>query len=487
MEFKKVLKNSFFYSMASALQGMVTFFLLPIYTRYLTPSDYAILALVTSFVGIVSSIMSFQIHTGISRFVIKFMKDEDRAKKYFSGIFLLLSGVLLTGCLMINIFGEKIIKIIFSETSEISYAPFFQIATWTLLPNLLISGGLLLLQALEKGVKFLSVAFASVVINICCGLFFVVFLKVGVIGVLWAQFISAVFGLFFIIWLVRDWLRSVFPGFPIQDIRTSLKYSLPIIPHMLGIYMYMYSDRLILQRFVPLADIGIYSVADTFAFILLVIVNSTTTAYGPRFLKVAEESRLKAQDEAKRFIEIWWGGIMIVFMGYFLFAGVFVKAMTQPSFYRAIPLIPILASAYIFRGLYCFATNGIFFCEKTKFIPVITITAGLLNIMLNLLFIPRYGIFAAAWTTVASYFITFAVAYGIARKCFPVVYPWYSMMKIILLFVVIYAVVRNVNDILPSAALIKFSFSITMFISFAAITAFILKIKGLVIPKHGLL
>lgn len=454
MKFNKVVKNSFFYTIASVLQGAVSLFLLPIYTRYLAPSDYAILALVLSFTAIFSSIMTFQMQAGISRFVIKFMKDEDRAKIYFSSIFILISSFLLFGCAIVNIFGDTLLKIIFSQENKLNYAPFFQIATWAILPTLLINSGLLLFQTLEKGVKYLLVILIQVIVNVSCGLFFVVFLKTGVIGILWAQFISAVCGLLFVIWLIKDWLRLFFK-FPIQDIKDSLKYSLPIIPHMIGIYVYMYSDRLILQRFVPLEDIGIYAVAGTFAYVLLVIVNATTAAYGPRFLKLAEESILKAQKETKRFIGLWWSGIIIMFMGYILFSDIFVKMMTRPAFYPAIPLIPILAGAYIFRGLYCFSVNSMFFCEKTKFIPVITISAALLSIALNIILIPRYGIFAAAWNSVVSYFVTFALAYSFSKKCLPIIYPWKNMAVSVMLLMAGYALINIFNAAISGNMIIK--------------------------------
>lgn len=445
MKYSLILKNSLFYTLASVLQGMISFLLLPLYTRYLTPTDYAMLALVNSFIGIVAVVITLQIQTGIPRFVIKFLKDQDRAKKYFSSIFILLSIIVIFGCLAINLFGEIIIKVAFSDKNNITYSPLFKIATWTLLFNLLVSSGMLLLQALEFGDKFLLVTIAQVMANLIFGLFFVVLLKIGIIGVLWAQFISAIFGLVVIVWFLRDWFKWVIIKFPINDIKDSLRYSMPIMPHILGIYVYMYSDRLILQRYVPLADIGIYSIADTFASLLLIVVNSTTGAYTPRFFKLAEEGKTIVQSETKKVIGAWWIGIIVIFMGYLILPNYIVKLMTRPSFYPAIPVIPILASAYVFRGLYCFATNGLFFINKTQFIPVITISAAVLNIILNLTFIPKFGIYAAAWTTVISYFLTFILSYYFSQKFYPIIYPWKQIIKSLGLVALFYVITMAIN------------------------------------------
>jgi len=239
MKLATVFKNSIFYIFASILQGMLSFLLLPLYTRYLSPTDYAILALVNSFIGIVSVIITLQVHAGIPRFVIKFLNDESKAKAYFGSVTLLLSALLILSCLTINSFGDKIIKIVFSGNNDLSYAPYFQIAVWTALPNLLIGSCLLLLQTLERGSLFFVVTAIQVAVNVSCGIIFVVFLKLGVLGVLWAQLISAVIGLLFVIWLIRDWLIITLRKFPLKDIKDSLRYSLPIIPHMLSIYVYV--------------------------------------------------------------------------------------------------------------------------------------------------------------------------------------------------------------------------------------------------------
>lgn len=470
----KVAKNSFFYTLATMLQGLISFFLLPVYTKFLSPEDYAMLALVTSFTGIISSFITLQIHTSIPRFVIKFLKEEERTKKYFTSIFLLLFLILFFGCLIINIFGVKFIKIVFSDKNGLSFSPLFSIATWALLPNLLIGAGLLLLQTLEEGNKFFLISLIQVLVNLLFGLYFVAFLRIGVIGVLFAQLLSCIIGLLSVIWFIRHWFTRALRRLPLEDIKESLKYSLPMIPHILSIYIYMYSDRLILQRFVPLADIGIYSIAGTFAYILLVIVNATTTAYSPRFLKLAEESKSEAKKETKDFLEIWWIVIMVILMGYLVLSKYIVQLMTRPSFFSAVPLIPILAIAYILRGLYCFSVNGIFFLGKTKLIPIITISAALVNVILNIIFIPKFGIYAAAWNNVSAYLITFIFAFYFSEKYYPLIYPWKNMFNVTSLLVVLYIVKLLLENALPVYFLDRVLFNATIFLIFIIATAMLI-------------
>jgi len=473
MGLKLVLGNSFLYSVANVLQGAVSFILLPVYTRYLEPKEYAILALVVSFSGILSSIITFQIQAGIPIYVIKFIKDKERAVEYFSSIFIFLFLIVAIICGIVTIFGEKIIKIMFSDKDQIVYYPYFLIATWALLPNLLVSSGLSLVQTLEKGKSFFLISLVQTVINVILALFFVIYLKTGIFGILMAQLLSYVFSFIMLIWFIRDWLKLVMPKFS-KDVVDSLKYSLPIIPHMLSIYIYMYSDRLILQRYVPLSDIGIYSIAGTFAYVLLVIVNSTTAAYSPRFLKLAEENADKARSETNRFIEFWWMMVLVILAGYFFLSGFVVRFMTTAKYYLCIPLIPILASAYIFRGLYCFAAGSLFHKERTQFIPVISFSAAIVNVIINIIFIPKFGIFAAAWSTVVSYGVTFALSYYFSRKIFPIFFPWAKMQKSAYLLLALIVLTKLFTGIFRVNLATDLSVNMLMFVLFSLIVFFVL-------------
>lgn len=159
---------------------------------------------------------------------------------------------------------------------------------------------------------------------------------------------------------------------------------------------------------------------------------------------------------------------MGIFLGYVILSGNMIKLMTRPAFYPSIPLIPILAFAYIFRGLYCFAANSIFFAEKTKLIPVITVIAALVNVACNIIFIPKFGIFAAAWVTAISHLVTFILAYYFSALNFPIKYPWRNMINTSIIFFLVYATARVLNNMFPLA------FWLNFFINLLAVGVFFL-------------
>lgn len=470
MRLRMVMKNSVFYILASVLQGAMSFLLLPLYTRFLMPEDYAVLSIIASFIGALSTVITLQVHSGIPRFVIKFIKDEERAKIYFGSITLILALLISFSCFLIHIFSREIFNLIFSRSSNLALKPFIYIALWTALPNLLISSCGLLLQTLEQGKKFFIVSVAQVSANVVFGVIGVVIMKLGILGYLSAQFLASLVGLLCMAWFLRGWLRVSFRKFPFSDVIESLRYSIPIIPHMFAIYVYMYSDRLILQRYVSLSAIGIYSMGDTFAGILLILVNATTTAYSPRFLKLAQENKLVCRNDTEAFIKLWWFVVMGIYLGYLLFSKYVVRFMTQPNFFPAVPLIQVLAVAYIFRGLYCFAINAIFFTGETKYVPLITVSAAIINVVVNLYFIPRFGTWAAAWSTVISYAMTFILALYFTRKDSLVSFPWQAMAKMALAVVFVFVIAKACVAILGLSFLWSFLFHLTVFLLFMLTT-----------------
>ena len=91
--------------------------------------------------------------------------------------------------------------------------------------------------------------------------------------------------------------------------------------------------------------------------------------------------------------------------------------------------------------------SPLFFYKRTYLIPIITLGAGAISVALNIWAIPIWGITGAAWVTVFSYFLTFVITEALARKTFPLIYPWkkiaFTSVLAILLLVAVY-LLKNV-------------------------------------------
>lgn len=465
--YNKLVKNSVFYTIAGILPQLINFLLLPLFTRYLSPEDFAVLALVTVFSSLIGIVFSFQLQSGISRFMAQYYTDQERAGRLFSGMLFLLSLILMLCGFLLEFFGERLVALFFSN-ENLTYRPLFQIGVWTVLFSTFQSACQALVRVQEFAKQFLQYNFIYVILNAGLSLIAVVYLKLGILGVLGGTLIATVIVAALFLYSVRGWLQI---AFPVGDIINSVKYSAPLIPHAIAGYLFMYSDRLILEKHVPLAAIGIYALADRFAALMKLLVNSFNDAYSPHFMKKAETDPAAAKEEAGSVIRWWWAVYISFLYGIVLFSKELLLVMAEERFYPAADLISILAGAYLFRGLYCFAINGVFFVKKSWLIASVTIVAGVTNVLLNIMLVPHFGIYGAAWTTVLSFFLTFALSYLINLYVFPILFPWKSIFTGAVVFIVglsgYYAIKVMSLALLPGLA-----FKMLLFMGFVVLIYF---------------
>ena len=407
---RRVAGNSVAYIIVSILPFITAFITLPIYTRYLDPNDFGLVAIITTFGSLVGISMSLQLNTALPR--LYFDEDKGGVRKLFSTIFY--SVMIIAGSLMllISIVGDIIVTSLFPSI-ENEYFPLFFIGLFTVfLAQLsMVIHRLLIVQ--ERGGVVLKRTLIVQPIGLIAGIYLVAYLKLAVLGVLVAVLITTLISLLINVWVVRNYFVKAWDK---KRFKESFAYSWPIIPHALGGYLFMYSDILIMEKYLPLAAIGIYAVAERFSQILKVIVNAFGTALSPNFMRLAKESEIKAVNTFKVIISLWLFLILTIWLFLSLFATELVSLLTDEKYHEAHIYIPLLAAAYIFRGFYVFSSYPIFYTKNTKIIPKITLLAGLLNVALNILLIPIIGIMAAVITTFLSHMLTAILAHYYSKK-----------------------------------------------------------------------
>ena len=285
----------------------------------------------------------------------------------------------------------------------------------------------MMLRVQEKGTHVMWASLFYTVMGVLFGVYFVVLKEMGAHGALLS---GAINGLLFVVTLLCIIRPSLRRTFRTDMLKSSMKYSLPMIPQALGSILYLYVDKLILGLYVPLAMIGLYSIADRISVLLRVVVNSFGDAVSPNFMRESVEDKAAVVAKYKNIITKWAVVISCAYLVLALFTEELIKIMTPAQYHSAYVFVPILLGAYIFKGLYNFAVSTVMFEKKTLVIPVMSFTAGICNAVLNLLLIPRYGTIAAAWTTLGSYILYFLLAFYFSNRYYPLKYDWPRLFKI---------------------------------------------------------
>jgi O-antigen/teichoic acid export membrane protein len=398
---------------ASLLPTIVGFLMLPVYTKYLAPKDYGVIALVLSLQSFLPLIMTFQIHNSISRFYFDYSDNREKLKIFISTIVLvtlILSLIVLGGLIY---YLEDVLLFVFPNTE--GYNNVFILSILASFFGVFNSTFINLIRVQQKAKIFMKTSLVIFIISLTLNILEVIVYERGVYGIIEASLISVIISSFIYMYLVREFFTL---EFDISLIKEPLKFSFPLIPHSLSGFIFMYSDRIILERYVTLSVIGLYMFADKIALIFKMLVNEFNNSFSPYFSEKSKESKdLAIKETQKISLKFTYFVIMLIVLTS-LFSVEIVYIFFDERYYDTWKMIPLLASSYIFRSLYCFSSSGIFYEKKTGKVAIITAVSGLINIGLNLWLIPIYGIMAAIYTTMFSFFLTFIMAEAVSYKIY---------------------------------------------------------------------
>ncbi|WP_220498069.1 lipopolysaccharide biosynthesis protein [Rhodopirellula sp. JC639] len=408
----KTLLDTLAYGIQGALPQLLALLLLPVLTRVLTKEDYGIVNLVTTFSAIASGFIALQLPAVVGRFFFDY--EEDRVARFFST-------VLFASCLigvsifsLLWIFGDFFVALCYPK-SKLSFFPYFFIASVTTYLGVVTRCCSTLLQVQRKATSLLVSSAVVAIVQAGVTLILVVWLRWGPLGVFLATASSAFVNALILLILVRDSIR---PQFDVSIVRPCMAYCLPLIPHFFGAFLYTSSDILILERYTDLAAVGIYGIAVRLTGPLRICVDAFNRANSPQFMKLSLESKADTVREYRQIITKWTAAMLSAWVLLSLFATEVLTILVPPEFYAVSPFIPILAAAYVFRGWYCFAVQPLFFEKQTRWIPIITLSSGIVNVALNFALIPIVGAIAAAWTTLIAFALSFVIALVLSNRSY---------------------------------------------------------------------
>ncbi|HNV69719.1 MAG TPA: oligosaccharide flippase family protein, partial [Candidatus Ozemobacteraceae bacterium] len=215
------------------------------------------------------------------------------------------------------------------------------------------------------------------------------------------------------------------------------QYGIPLVkigfPSIFGLFAFMiidYADRQLIQRFLGLEQLGLYSLGYSFGMIMLVLVNAFASAWPPFFM-----SFIGRQDEAKvlfgKVLKAYLALFSIACVGFFALARPVLELLTASSFHGAHAVVGIIAASYLLRGCYLIFLPGVYFSQKLYVQSVIEWLAAGVNILLNLQLIASYGIVGAALATLASYTILPVTTWIVSRRHLAVNYDWNAIVRIV--------------------------------------------------------
>ncbi|HIF9237332.1 TPA: lipopolysaccharide biosynthesis protein [Photobacterium damselae] len=411
-----LLKGASVYLFSNILNAVIPFLLLPILTRYLSPSEYGQIAM---FQTLLSGIGTFIGLNAVGSANRKFYDSDINAQvlKQFNG-----------SCVQILIISSFIsfIAIIFfkNQLSEFLSIPI----SWILVSILISALTFIILMRLgqwqiRNQAKWFGVLQVSnSLINMLISLVFIIILNKGAQGRIDAQIFTSVFiSIIALYWLYKDKLLQVFIWKP-EYIKEALSFGVPLIPHHVGFFLISAVDRFIINQKLGLTEAGMYMVAVQLSSSIIIFFDALNKAYVPWLFEKLKYNDIKDKLIIVKYTYIYFVILLIVAIVIFIIGPFFVKFIAGDSYQKAGEIIGFLCLGQIFGGMYLMVTNFIFYTKKTGQLGLITITTGILNCLLLIYFINWFGLLGASIAYSITKFVQFIFTWYLAARV--VKMPW---------------------------------------------------------------
>ena len=404
------------YGIGSTLKKFIGIFLVPFYTRALSPAEYGILDSLGTFVGLLSAVTGLGLMAASMRFYVLTDDKYERGRILFtSAAMQVVVNIFVYGFILIY---AKNISILLFKTPD--YRLVISIITILIITNPLVDLQMVIIRYARQVWKFVTVSSLRAVIQASLGILFVVVLRKGVLGANLASVIttSLVFLFSYILYTRRHYTYK----FSFEWGKKMLKYGYPLIGAVLSQWVFSVSDRFFLLRYSELDHIGLYSIGTTFSQPVQLINTAINMSSSILILTLFQKEKESDNPKTKKFINDIWRLYLVIAIPICLILSIFsveiLTLLTTVEYVKAAIVIPLLLFSLIIAQSYILTAVGMDLMLNTKPYFWILLTAALTNVILNFWFIPRYSYIGAAITTLISNMVYFIIGYIWSQKYF---------------------------------------------------------------------
>ena len=399
-------KAGTFYFIGNIFNKGISFLTVPVFTRIMSTADYGIVTTYNSWIGILSMLVGFALHTSIRMAAVDY---KDKLDDFMSSIILFvtltsfgITAVVAGGIKLLHI-DSNIVLVVICMLQAYASATIEDYSNYLMMKYEYKARTALMILP-----NFISVVLSVYMIK------YVLESDLYLGRIIPTAVVTILFG------LVTVFITFKKGKFRINKeyIKYAMAISAPLILHGIALNILSQSDRIMITSLADAAQTGIYSLIYNFSMIATVITTTLEGIWVPWFInKLKLNSRDEINVVAKDYINL----MTYAMVALILVAPEVVKILANERYWEGISIIPpvVLANYVIFA--YSLYVNIEHYYKKTPYIKVNTIIAAASNIVLN--FIPRYGYIAAAYTTLAFYLISFMLHTRYAKKLEPNLYP----------------------------------------------------------------
>lgn len=417
---RSLVKETFVYTATDTFGKAVGFLLLPVVSYYLPPDEMGMATNFSVLMTIVSLIAGQAMVNSVPYFFYEQSKEQNR--QLISNLFF----ICFVTCVILGIFA-----VIFSDIIEGYLKLNIKIqalAIITVIANLTVNAGLILVRLENKAISFAKLGILQVLMHLILVVFFVILLNLGGHGKIYSEAGTAILMavVHMVIMIRKDYFYLKIDK---ETINRLLKFGIPLLPHSLSFWFKGGMDKIFITTYCGLSMNGIYSMALTITSLYTIVTNAFFNAYTPYLQKTLSTMNSSNEKEVKlKIVKLSYLLIGCFFLLAVLsvFAGwIILEFIVNDKYRGAIDLLPGLILGLYIYAIYSFSIQFVYKMKKTFALGCITFAGSLIQMGFSYLFIKHFGVMGAVYSSIIGTLIISISVFILSYKVYPM--PWFNL------------------------------------------------------------
>lgn len=457
-KYKYFLKHSIIYGISNVAVKASGVILLPIYTNYFSVEEFGRLGLILAIIVILVQVVIMGQNQSLLRFSNQIEYQNIKKSILFTiSVFVIL---ITAAFIIIGEFLTPITADIFGSFQD--YYSSLRIAIYIIVFSIVNNIFQSKLRADERSVFFTVLSLIKLALLIVSTVYLVAYAQMGINGVLYGQLLSEICG--FII-IIPSMIKQMEFKFEKIIVFESLKFGVPLIFVGLSMTLLNISDRFIIKFLINEEALGLYELGYRIAGILnMFFIMPMSLTFVPIAYKIYKQPGDKE----------YFSKIMTYFTYFLVWGALFLSIFSREivvifsksnSFLPAYKVVPVILFSYVFLGMGIVSSVGIFLKGKTIYSALVTIVSTIINVGLNFILIPRYGIMGAAISTLIAFISLYLLYLGVSNHYFKIIYEHRKLIILFCVSIVFFFLSQLLNGI-PLWTNISLKFVITLIFPF---------------------
>lgn len=399
---KELAMNTVILAVGKICTQFVNFLLLPLYTALLSTADYGTVDLFGTYTSLIVPLFSWSFESGFFRFLLDCRNKITEQRK-----------------IVTTVLGSNLMQIVVFMCFYAIIQPFWNsqykiFLALDVVMTIILNTLLQLPRGLGNNTVYAVGSFISATSGVLLNVVFIAGLRMGALGMFLALIIAKAITIIYLFFKLKVWQLLERKSFNLETFKKIFHYSLPLVPNSLSWWVVGVSDRSLISYFIGVAANGVYSVANKFSSVYTTIYNLFNLSWTESvslYIKDGDAEEFLTETINTMFRIFSTAGVLLI--AYLPIVFPYFVHEDYSAAYNQIPILIIACGFMVIVGLY----SVVYVAEKKSVeIAKTSFYAAVINIIVDVVFIQKIGLYAASLSTLAAYVVMAFYRYFHVKK-----------------------------------------------------------------------